>query len=342
MERWQPLFDAAKEPGIVVQLGEGGVIKFIPLPDDGPAAIAALKALIEPAAKTVSKLLRIDDSNYRQFVGQRATGYVKKSIKLYSLPRLEASFPVIPRSQWAQLVKEGQGTFLSDLAKAKHLPVYNQDGENYCWAFASTSVAHLVALAQGQPWPKLSAESVGGPVVSWRNVGGDGRDALQQLTDVGACAASFMDSANSLLPRRWKSGWQADCANHTVDASWATIDDGGFDTVFSALIYRMPVSIGLDWWGHQVMLTDPYVFSDGSYGVVMRNSWGPDWPTAGADGWSTLTESKSQPSGSFACISVAFNDKEINNKQRGTAVDLARLRQASIKKAIETNYQQAP
>jgi hypothetical protein len=145
---------------------------------------------------------------------------------------------------------------------------------------------------------------------------------------------TFMDKPNSLSPSRWKTGWQADALNHRITAAWADLDDGGFDAVFTAALLRLPTSIGLDWWGHQVEITDPVVFDDGSYGVGFRNSWGADWPSQGAGGWSTLTERKSQPSGSFACISVLATDKAINESERGTVVDLVRLRSKSVEQRI--------
>jgi hypothetical protein len=101
--------------------------------------------------------------------------------------------------------------------------------------------------------------------------------------------------------------------------------------VFTAALLRLPVSIGLNWWGHQVLITAPVVFDNGSYGVEFRNSWGSDY---GNDGFATLTESKSQPDGSFACVSVGTSDRDLNASTRGTAVDLVRLRQESVHKVL--------
>lgn len=259
----------------------------------------------------MSQLYVINDDNFEKVVADgmhagHGTGFMGPDPRGHTMRKFGDSYTVIPRDQWPSLIKQGQGTFLSDLIKKAKIPSKDQDGLNYCWAFASTSTAEVCFAVQGQAYEELSAESVGGPVVNWRNVGGYGTDALDQLTSTGACAASFMDAPNSLRPSRWKSGWEADCANHKITNSWASVDT--FDEVITALLLRMPVSIGLDWWRHQVLLTDPHIFDTGKFGVVMRNSWGENWPSAGAGGWSILTESKSQPSGSFAAISVSALD----------------------------------
>ena len=250
----------------------------------------------------------ISDQNFKQYLKPGGYGF-DKNLKPKSgliTKKFAEAMTDIPRSQWAQLVQQGKGTFLSDMLKAYAVPVKNQDGLGYCWVYASVGATECGRCMQGQPYVELSPESVGGPLTGWRNEGGNGLDAMNQLMKVGACSASFMNAPNSLSVRRWQSGWQDDCAKHKVALSIASIDT--FDDVFTAVLMRCPVSIGLDWWGHQVLVTDPYIFSDGSFGVVFRNSWGNDWPNAGAGGWSTLTEAKAQPDGSFAVIGVGVYD----------------------------------
>jgi hypothetical protein len=276
----------------------------------------------------------INDDNYQTIVAEgiaagRGTGWVPSDTK--PATKFTDSYTVIPRDQWKQLVKQGQGTFLSDLIKAAKIPAKDQDGLGYCWVYASTSTVETCRAIQGQPYVNLSPESVGGPINNWRNQGGNGIDALDQLSKVGACAMSFMDAPNSLHPSRWKQGWEADCANHKITASWTSLSS--FDEVFTALLLRLPVSIGLDWWSHQVLLTDPAVIGNG-YGVVMRNSWGEDWPSAGAGGWSTLTESNSQPDGTFAAVNVTALDAVWHAGKRVDSLGVIDFHQNLVRKAI--------
>ena len=217
-EQYRPLIMlSATKPGIVVQQGEEGPITRLELPSDAAAAIALLDKLANPPtgppvgpAADVPKVrgFLIDDSNFRLLVGARPTGYIRP--KSNPLPKFSATYPPIPRSQWSALIKEGKGTWIGDLMRAAKVPCKDQDGLGYCWVYASTESDEVIRLLQGQSFVELSPESVGGPVTGWRDQGGSGGDALQQLSDVGACASSFMDSPNSLSRNRWKAGWEAD------------------------------------------------------------------------------------------------------------------------------------
>jgi hypothetical protein len=332
--RFEPLVAAGGgKTGIVVQRGEGGPISRVDLPAGSPAAIAALTPLASPRGPP--RLHVIDESNYPEVLG-RNNGYVKGTVPK-GMPKFRSVYPLIPRSQWSALIAEGKGTWLGDLIRAAKIPCKDQDGLGYCWVYASTSCVEAIRALQGQPLVVLSPESVGGPVTGWRNQGGWGYDALEQLTKAGACRADFMDKPNSLRPSRWKDGWEADCANHKITAAWATIDDDDFDGVMTAALLRLPVSIGLDFWSHQVVITGPVDLGNGKYGVEFLNSWGSSY---GTNGFDVLSESKAQPSGSFACISVGTSDKALNATQRGTAADLVRLRQKSVAKII-AQYQMA-
>jgi len=283
----------------------------------------------------MSDIFVIDDSNYQDVVADGVaaglgTGWRPGTKMLAS--KFSDSYSVIPRDQWPDLIKQGQGTFLSDLIKSKQIPVKNQRSLGYCWVYASTETVETCRAIQNQPYVDLSPESIGGPLTGWRNEGGDGLEALDQLTKVGACASSFMDAPNSLSPKRWKAGWQDDCVNHKITMSWTSL--GSFDEVMTALFLRMPASVGLSWWSHQVLFADPHRFSNGGYGVVFRNSWGNDWPSQGAGGWSTLTESKSQPMNAFAAISTTVLDKVQMPGTHVNSLALAVQRQEHFRKTL--------
>lgn len=285
----------------------------------------------------MSNLHVINDDNYQTIIAEglaagRATGF-EAGPPMDPRFKFSNKYTIIPRKDWPALIKQGQGTFLSDLIKAAKIPSKDQDGLGYCWVYASTSTVETCRAIQGQHYVDLSPESVGGPVTGWRNQGGYGEQALDQLTKVGACEMSFMDRPNSLSPSRWKAGWEADRENYKITMSWFEVET--FEEVMTALFLRMPVSIGLNWWRHQVLLTDPYMFDTGKFGVVMRNSWGEDWPSEGAGGWSTLTESKTTPSSSFAAINVTTFDAGWHGDHTVDSLALVNHHQELVRKAIE-------
>ena len=140
--------------------------------------------------------LIIDDANAHQFCSggpqSRATGY-----KGWQRPDAPHAFrgarPVgdtVPRQQWHDLIKAGQGNFLSDLVKRQHIPAKDQGNLGYCWVYGSTRSVEIVRAVEGLTQLDLSPESVGGPCTHWRNEGGYASEAFDQLENCGACESS--------------------------------------------------------------------------------------------------------------------------------------------------------
>jgi hypothetical protein len=57
--------------------------------------------------------------------------------------------------------------------------------------------------------------------------------------------------------------------------------------------------VGLNWWRHEVLYVDP-LWVNGRAAVRIRNSWGMNWPNAGAAGYSVLQDSKMLPDDAVA------------------------------------------
>lgn len=252
--------------------------------------------------------LIIDDFNAHRFV-DGSTGY--QGWQRPGTPHLfRAKQPVgrtIPRSQWHGRIKDGQGAFLSDLIKLKGIKAKDQNGRSLCWCYGSVRAIEIARALAGLPTLDLSPESVAGPCTHWRDQGGYAGEAFEQLQNAGACESSFMDRPHSLTPSRWKPGWQENARLHEA-VQWAEIGTS-FDEVITCLLKRVPVAAGLDWWGHLVCFLDPVILPDGSVGVLFQNSWGADWPTAGANGFAVLSESKATPDGAAAPIIVTESDR---------------------------------
>ena len=352
-----------------------------PAPTPAPAPPAPAPTLQSEAAKfdaaapdtcTVylgtpveTKMLVISDKNYKQFVGDgksivtadgktRMFGHVPRQPGKLMLRQASAVLNLIPRNQWSTLIKQKGTNTIGGLQKQLGRHSLDQNGLNFCWAYATTRVSMIMRDIQGDPFVLLSPESIAGPITGWRNVGGNWSDASAQFQKVGACPASFMPSGvddHSLSPSRWKSGWQAACADYKMN-QW--YDTGNFDEEATCLLMGFPVSVGLDWWGHEVTLVDLVEISPGNFGAVMINSWGDDWPSTGAMGYSVLTEAKATSSDAgcpmaMVCLAV-LHDKGLLKPDSDEVKTIVALKKAGKLKRLpklgsgsdESHYQLVP
>ena len=262
--------------------------------------------------------LIIDDSNAHLFCSGAprggSTGYRgwQRPGKPHAFRGARPVGTTIPRSQWHERIRSGQGNFLSDLVKEKGIVAKDQNGLGFCWVYGSTRAVEIQRAVQGLTRLDLSPESVGGPCTHWRDEGGYASEAFDQLQNFGACESSFMNAPHSLRYNLWKPGWQQNALLHEA-VQWYDIENGDasptFDEVITCLLQRVPVAAGLDWWGHLVCFLDPIILPDDSVGVLFMNSWGADWPTRGANGLACLTESRGTPDGAAAPFVVTASDK---------------------------------
>jgi hypothetical protein len=207
---------------------------------------------------------------------------------------------LIPRDEWPARIAAPAG---STLPSTYRLPAKDQDGLRYCWVYGSTRAVEIERAILGLSYLELAPESVGGPLTHFRDEGGYASEAFQQIEAFGICEESFLDAPCSLDVDRWKQGWRQNALTHeTVD--WIDVEPSDafptFDQVVTALLQGHPVAAGLPWWSHLVCFLSPIVLPpntapancpDGStVGILFQNSWGPDWPTPGANGYAVLTE----------------------------------------------------
>lgn len=253
--------------------------------------------------------LIIDELNAHRYasVSQGCLGFNKPG-QPHDFAAAEPFTELIPRSQWHDLIKQGQGSFLSDLVAEQKIPAKMQGRLNICWCEGPVRAYELRRAVMGLPYEDLAPESVAGPATGWRNIGGYASEAFDQLARGGVCRSSFLDAPNSLESKEWKTGWQADAARHKA-VQWARLTgENIFDQLITCLLKRIAVAACLPWWGHCVAYLDPIILPDGSVGVKGQNSWGVDWPTKGANGMFVLNERKATPSDAAVPILVSVTD----------------------------------
>lgn len=240
----------------------------------------------------LSNIPVIDDSNYITFEEQIADdgqpfgkGWEPRpaSDEGFSAP---LPFPLIPRSEWRDRIEEGERTksFLSHLGDRSGLVVKNQRRTNYCWINAPTKAVEYLRAVQGQPYVELSPASVGAPLTNYANANGDpagvggwGTRGLKYLVEVGCCPASLWPS-NAISKKYDTPSSRAARAQYRV-SEWSDIKT--LDQVMTCLLMRIPVPVGLAWWGHLVLAVDPVINQSGQFGYRFDNSYGIEWGQKG-------------------------------------------------------------
>lgn len=191
----------------------------------------------------------------------------------------------IPETDWQGIIEEHEERKLrvSDLVSQAGLPSKFQDQTNLCWAFGPVHLLEVQRVVQNQPMISLSPASVAGPINGFQNKGGWGEDAMRQLCSVGAVPTSLWP--DTAIDKRYYTASNKAVARDYRVTKWWRLEPRNRKQHISCLLLRIPVAVGLNYWRHEV---DDYeaVWHNGQIGVRFRNSYGPNWPSNGAQGYS--------------------------------------------------------
>ncbi len=175
----------------------------------------------------------------------------------------------IDEANWPSIIQERDAAFarVSDRLRNSlpYIPSLDQDGTNYCWCNAVVGCVQAVRAGMNEPYVPLSACSVAAIVKGYSNQGGWGGEALKYIVDNGIAPLEMWPNSTSGIRRTYDNAdTKAARVNYKV-TEWWDLKNGDFKAVMSCILRGIPVAIGLDWWGHEVMACD---------GVLLNQSFG--------------------------------------------------------------------
>lgn len=232
-----------------------------------------------------------------------STGY--RGMYSGSMTAADISIPfpselLIPENEWQARIQEMEErkSRVSDILEMANVPVLDQKSTNFCWAFAPTMCLMATRAVQNQPTVVLSPASVACPITRYRNVGGYGGDSLQYIIDNGVSPESMWPQ--TAIDKRYDTPESRASRADFKGTEWWSLRPRNIQEQISCLLRRIPISTGLNYWGHQICDVDP-VWINGKIGVRFRNSWSRDW---GDNGYGIRQGSK-MPGDDMTCIRVA-------------------------------------
>jgi hypothetical protein len=187
---------------------------------------------------------------------------------------------LIPRSDWQAIIQEQeeQESRLIDICDRAGLKVKDQQQTSYCWVNGPTHCTEIVRLLQNQPMVSLSPASAGAQITGYRNEGGWGKTALEFILSNGLVPSDkWPDNA---IDRRYATAENLALAKKYRDDEWFELEPGNLDQLGSAVLRRIPVAVGYNWWSHEVSAV-ALKMVDGEPALIIDNSWGQSYGTKG-------------------------------------------------------------
>lgn len=267
----------------------------------------------------------INDSNYRQFIGDG------RVVTFGGEPRYLALTPsAIPRGKHPHVtpfskssIDAGYGAGVvipkaDRIARARHLEqtqsrisdycdfdAWDQNGTVYCWNNAGTQAASTMRRIMGLPFVKISAASVGAIATGFRMRGGYGGEALKVLTELGGVDEKMWP--NNSISRSLDNAETRENRKYHVVIEW--IECETWDEVATCSVLNMPMSCDYGWWSHVVMGCE--ILPEDDEPLRIRNSWSENWGDKnkhGKGGFSVLKGGRRVPDYCFAIRQVTASE----------------------------------
>lgn len=204
----------------------------------------------------------------------------------YGLEEFPSSL-LIPESDWPTIIKERHSTLRHLAYNLGGVKIKNQGSLPYCWIFATTSAVEVIRAAQNEPYLSLSPASCGAKITNYRKRGGYGLEAIEGLKSYGAVPSSLWPDTD--VNQRLDTPQTREAAAKNKPDEWWYCST--WQAIGSAILRFLPVSVGLNWWSHQVNYLD-LTLLDGEPCPDFANSWSESW---GSKGFGTLQGRKKYP-----------------------------------------------
>ena len=251
-----------------------------------------------------TKFKLYDDSNYKELLNAPAN--MKFGLKPRNThPRYATEVPagfskfnekltVIPKAQWSAWIKFNNLHRMFPVHYCD-FPVRNQESTNFCWANGPCAAMEIKAREMGLPHVATSAASIACKINDFRNEGGWGIDAMEQMTKTGIAEASTWP--NAAINRKYDTAAADATRLKHFSLEWIQLTDRSFEELVSALLLGHPVAVGYNWWSHEVVAVAVVETSPNVFAVLIWNSWGEwgDKNDLGISGFSLLSQSKATP-----------------------------------------------
>jgi len=215
-----------------------------------------------------------------------------------------AAYPkddLVPRSEWDALI----AAYPAGSDDQNLPPTAEQDGVGQCNASTTVSMLEFIRKRQGLPYVQLSAADLYHRINGGQDRGSLLEDALREVEKNGVGTAATCGYL-------WKNGYWKGPASASERAKYRAVEVfecPTFDHCMSAVLRGFILNTGILWYdnytpgqdgwlprpagrkgGHAIMGYRP-ARRGNEYGIWHQNSWGPDWPRAGANGRFVIPES---------------------------------------------------
>jgi len=219
----------------------------------------------------------------------RAKGYIPRNYKrqpLGSIPYTTAfNLPAISKSEWPDLIdyKKEKKARLIDVINAAELPVLDQDGFPFCWAYGYVTNLRVARAKAGIPYRHLNPHAIACIRTGYRKRGGNTFDLPKLMAEFG-CPTYDVWPKYSMDRSLAKSDAVKRDAIQYRHTEHYELDPNDFEQKAVSLLNDIAVTAGYSHMSHMMCDIELiYKKSGGGYtfGTKHLNSWGAGYKDNG-------------------------------------------------------------